>query len=122
MLSVHGATGIYASTAQIKGDSELLDMTGLAAGVGKWGSDALAAAGAGVAVAEEQCAGERCPTPPMRREAAKAIERLIALLDEIEGDPDLEDERAEADLGWANEGSQLRLIARTTTASRRCRE
>jgi hypothetical protein len=43
----------------------------------------------------------------LRREAGDAIERLIALLDDIEGDPDLEDEPIEPDLSACENISQL---------------
>jgi len=57
------------------------------------------------------------PLPPwsretivrLRREAEDRIEQLINLLDDIEGDPDLEDEPAEPDLSTGENLSQLVL-------------
>jgi hypothetical protein len=45
----------------------------------------------------------------LRREAEARIEQLIALLDEIKGDPDLEPEPAETDLSSCENVSQLVL-------------
>jgi hypothetical protein len=47
----------------------------------------------------------------LRREAEDRIEQLTNLLDEIEGDPDLEDEPAKPDLATCESVSQLMLNA-----------
>lgn len=57
-------------------------------------------------------ASDRWATPSLsRREIESAIERLIALLDLIDGDPDLEDGAdGEPSLGWVMSQSRCPLI------------
>ncbi len=50
--------------------------------------------------------------PPSRALLEQAVERLIAVIDQLDPDPDLEDNADdELSLGWANEGSQRCLRA-----------